>query len=68
MAKASKASKDSKRNTVLVRLDDEELKELDARRAMEQKKHPGRVVSRAGLVRELLVLALRAGVHARRGS
>jgi hypothetical protein len=47
-----------KKNTVLVRLDDKELRALDARRAHEQKKHPGRVVTRAGLARELIVIAL----------
>lgn len=48
-----------KENTILLRLDDKELAELDAERAVEQKRHPGRVVTRAGLVREVLVDGLR---------
>ncbi len=48
-----------KDNTILLRLDDKEMRELDQDRAIEQKAHPGRVVSRAGLVREILVEGLR---------
>jgi hypothetical protein len=50
-----------KENTILLRLDDKELQKLDARRAVEQRKHPGRVVSRAGLAREALMAWLDEG-------
>jgi hypothetical protein len=54
-----------KDNTILLRLDDKEMRELDLDRAIEQRSHPGRVVSRAGLVREILIEGLRTRREAR---
>lgn len=47
-----------KDNGILVRLDDKELRKLDERVQKERQKHPGRVVTRAGLARELIARGL----------